>query len=99
MDSIYPSSTVLSARSRSVHLEYPSGGCPHASAMMCASTSPVTFAGIGGGTVASVRLGRGDVDGANQVFMHSLLENIVIFLRSQLRRYALSTTDSRHSRR
>ena len=43
MDSIYPSSTVLSARSRSVHLEYPSGGCPHASAMMCASTSPVTF--------------------------------------------------------
>ena len=48
IDSIYPSSTVLSARSRSVHLEYPSGGCPHASAMMCASTSPVTFAGIGG---------------------------------------------------
>ena len=48
IDSIYPSSTVLSARSRSVHLEYPSGGCPQASAMTCASTSPVTFAGIGG---------------------------------------------------
>lgn len=39
----------------------------------------VTLFNIGGGTVASVRLGRGDVDGANQVFMHSLLANIVIF--------------------
>ena len=48
MDSIYPSSTVLFASSRSVHFEYPSGGCPQASAMTCASTSPVTFAGIGG---------------------------------------------------
>ena len=48
IDSIYPSSTVLFASSRSVHLESPSGGCPHASAMTCASTSPVTFAGIGG---------------------------------------------------
>ena len=38
----------------------------------------VTLFNIGGGTVASVRLGRGDVDGANQVFMHSLLANIVI---------------------
>ena len=48
MDSIYPSSTVLSASSRSVHLEYPSGGSPQARAMTCASTSPVTFAGTGG---------------------------------------------------
>ena len=48
MESIYPSSTVLSASSRSVHFEYPSGGCPQASAMTCASTSPVTFAGTGG---------------------------------------------------
>ena len=48
IDSIYPSSTVLFASSRSVHLESPSGGCPQASAMTCASTSPVTFAGIGG---------------------------------------------------
>ena len=39
----------------------------------------VTLFNIGGGTVASVRLGRGDVDGANQVFMHALLANTVIF--------------------
>lgn len=39
----------------------------------------VTLFNIGGGTVASVRLGRGDVNGANQVFMHSLLANVVIF--------------------
>ena len=34
---------------------------------------------VGGVTVASVRLGRGDTEGANQVFMHSLLINIVVF--------------------
>ena len=38
----------LNVDSRSVHFEYPSGGCPQASAMTCASTSPVTFAGTGG---------------------------------------------------
>lgn len=48
MESIYPNSTVLSASSRSVHLEYPSGGSLHASATTCASTSPVTLAGTGG---------------------------------------------------
>ena len=48
MESIYPSSTVLFASIRSDHLEYPSGGSPQASAITCASTSPVTFAGTGG---------------------------------------------------
>lgn len=38
-----------------------------------------TLFNIGGVTVASVRLGRGDMDGANQAFMHSLSANIVLF--------------------
>lgn len=48
IDTMYPNSTVLSARSLSVHFEYQSGGSLQARAMMCASTSPVTFAGTGG---------------------------------------------------
>ena len=35
---------------------------------------------IGGVTVASVRLGRGDVDGANQAFMHSFAAIIISML-------------------
>ena len=38
-----------------------------------------TLFNIGGVAVASVRLGRGDVEGANQAFMHSLSLNIVFF--------------------
>lgn len=48
MESMYPSSTLRSARRRSVHFEYPSGESPQASAIICASTSPVTFAGTCG---------------------------------------------------
>ena len=38
-----------------------------------------TLFNIGGVTVASVRLGRGDVEGANLAFMHSLPENLAVF--------------------
>ena len=38
-----------------------------------------TLFNIGGVAVASVRLGRGDIDGANQTFMHSLSANMVLF--------------------
>ncbi len=38
-----------------------------------------TLFNIGGVAVASVRLGRGDVDGANQAFMHALSANVVFF--------------------
>ncbi len=38
-----------------------------------------TLFNIGGVAVASVRLGRGDTDGANQAFMHALSANIVVF--------------------
>ena len=38
-----------------------------------------TLFNIGGVTVASVRLGRGDVDGANLAFMHSLSANLAVF--------------------
>ena len=38
-----------------------------------------TLFNLGGVTVASVRLGRGDVDGANKAFMHSLSANIALF--------------------
>lgn len=33
---------------------------------------------IGGVTVAAIRLGRGDTDGANQAFMHSLTANFIV---------------------
>ena len=48
IESIYPNSTVLLASSRSVHFGYPSGDSLQARAMTYSSTSPVTFAGIGG---------------------------------------------------
>ena len=35
---------------------------------------------IGGVTVAAIRLGRGEKDGANQAFMHSLTANIAFAL-------------------
>lgn len=38
-----------------------------------------TLFNIGGVAVASVRLGRGDTEGANQAFMHALSANIVVF--------------------
>ena len=38
-----------------------------------------TLFNIGGVTVASVRLGRGDVEGANLAFMHSLSANLAVF--------------------
>src|SRR5690606_2536014 len=41
IDSIYSSSTILSARSLNVHLLYPDGGLPHRIATNLASTSPV----------------------------------------------------------
>lgn len=48
MESIYPSSTILSVRRRGVYLEYPSGGCLQASATTRVSNSPVTLGGTGG---------------------------------------------------
>ena len=38
-----------------------------------------TLFNIGGVTVASVRLGRGDTEGANRAFMHSLSANGIVF--------------------
>ena len=38
-----------------------------------------TLFNIGGVAVVSVRLGRGDHDGANETFMHSLTLNLVVF--------------------
>ena len=38
-----------------------------------------TLFNIGGVTVASVRLGRGDVEGANLAFMHALSANLAVF--------------------
>lgn len=38
-----------------------------------------TLFNIGGVAVVSVRLGRGDSDGANETFMHSLTLNLVVF--------------------
>ena len=48
MESIMPSSTHLSANNRTVQREYPSGGLLQHNAMMCASTSTVTFGATGG---------------------------------------------------
>lgn len=45
-----PSSTGLSPRSRNVHLIWHFGGDLQVKAMIWASMSPVTFAGIGGVT-------------------------------------------------
>lgn len=38
----------------------------------------VLLAAVGGATVTAVRIGRGDTEGANQVFMHSLLCTLLI---------------------
>lgn len=38
----------------------------------------VLLATVGGATVTAVRLGRGDTDGANKAFMHSMLCTVVI---------------------
>jgi hypothetical protein len=48
MEAIIPNSTHLSASKRTVHRAYPSGGVLQHKAIICASTSPVTFGVIGG---------------------------------------------------
>lgn len=44
------------------------------------STALNMLTSIGGVTIAAIRLGRGDKDGANQAFMHALTANFALSL-------------------
>lgn len=55
------------------------------------STALNMLTSIGGVTIAAIRLGRGDKDGANQAFMHALTANFVLSLIVTLLGMALTT--------
>lgn len=56
------------------------GGLYTAWRLVSIATGVSMFISIGGVTIAAIRLGRGEKEGANQVFMHSLSANLIFAL-------------------
>ncbi len=56
------------------------GGLYTARQLVSIATGVSMFISTGGVTVAAIRLGRGEKEGANQVFMHSLSANLIFAL-------------------